>query len=111
MKTKLIAGLAALATLAAVPALAQARPRPAPRRRRRRRPARRNKTPIGQIIANPAAKAVLEKALPTIDQYYDQIKEMTLAQVAPMSQGALDDAKLKALQAEFDKIMRLKPSI
>ena len=26
------------------------------------------------------------------------------AQVAPMSQGALDDAKLKALQAEFDKI-------
>jgi hypothetical protein len=29
---------------------------------------------------------------------------MTLSQIAPMSQGALDDAKLKELQAEFDKI-------
>ena len=103
MKTKLIAGLAALATLAAVPALAQA-PAPAPAAAAATGPLSVEKTPISQIIANPAAKAALEKAVPTIDQYYDQIKEMTLAQVAPMSQGALDDAKLKALQAEFDKI-------
>ena len=61
-------------------------------------------TPIGDLIKNPEAKAVLEKALPEIPQYYDQIGTMTLAQVAPMSQGALDDAKLKALQAEFDKL-------
>jgi hypothetical protein len=61
-------------------------------------------TPIGVLIKNPEAKAALEKALPEIPQFYDQIGEMTLAQVAPMSQGALDDAKLKALQAEFDKI-------
>jgi len=103
MKTKLIVGLAALATLAAVPAFAQA-PAPAPAAAAAAGPLSVEKTPIGQIIANPAAKAVLEKAIPTIDQYYDQIKEMTLAQVAPMSQGALDDAKLKAIQAEFDKI-------
>ena len=108
MKTKLIAGIAALATLAAVPALAQApaaapAAAPAPAAAAAG-PLSVDKTPIGQIIANPAAKAVLEKAIPTIDQYYDQIKEMTLAQVAPMSQGALDDAKLKAIQAEFDKI-------
>lgn len=103
MKTKLVAGLAALATLAAVPALAQA-PAPAPAAAAAAGPISVEKTPIGQIIANPAAKAVLEKAVPTIDQYYDQIKEMTLAQVAPMSQGALDDAKLKAIQVEFDKI-------
>jgi len=103
MKTKLIVGLAALATLAAVPAFAQA-PAPAPAAAAAAGPLSVEKTPIGQIIANPAAKAVLEKAVPTIDQYYDQIKEMTLAQVAPMSQGALDDAKLKAIQAEFDKI-------
>ncbi|MGH6909498.1 MAG: hypothetical protein ACREE0_14150 [Phenylobacterium sp.] len=102
MKTKLIAGLAALATLAAVPAFAQTPAAPAPAAAAG--PLSVEKTPIGQIIANPAAKAALEKAVPTIDQYYDQIKEMTLAQVAPMSQGALDDAKLKALQAEFDKI-------
>jgi hypothetical protein len=61
-------------------------------------------TKIGDIIANAAAKAVLEKEIPAIAEYYDQIRDMTLAQVAPMSQGAIDDAKLKALQAEFDKI-------
>jgi len=61
-------------------------------------------TPIGDLIKNPAAKAALEAALPQITQFYDQIGTMTLAQVAPMSQGALDDANLKALQAEFDKI-------
>jgi hypothetical protein len=105
MKTKLVAGLAALATLAAVPALAQApAAAPATPAAAAAGPLSVEKTPIGQIITNPAAKAVLEKAVPTIDQYYDQIKEMTLAQVAPMSQGALDDAKLKAIQAEFDKI-------
>ena len=61
-------------------------------------------TPISDIIKNDAAKAVLEKALPPISQFYDQIGAMTLAQVAPMSQGALDDAKLKEIQAEFDKL-------
>ena len=61
-------------------------------------------TPIGDIIKNEKAKAALEAALPQITQFYDQIATMTLAQVAPMSQGALDDAKLKALQAEFDKL-------
>lgn len=61
-------------------------------------------TPIGDLIKNAEAKALLEKALPEITQFYDQIGTMTLAQVAPMSQGALDDAKLKALQVEFDKI-------
>src|SRR4051794_3598238 len=59
---------------------------------------------IEQIIANPAAKAALEKELPQIPAYYDQIKSMTLSQVAPMSQGAIDDAKLKAIQADFDSI-------
>jgi hypothetical protein len=61
-------------------------------------------TPIAELIKNEKAKAALEKALPQIPQFYDQIGTMTLAQVAPMSQGALDDAKLKELQAEFDKL-------
>lgn len=61
-------------------------------------------TPIGDIIKNEAAKAALEKMLPEITQFYDQIATMTLSQVAPMSQGAIDDAKLKSLQVEFDKI-------
>jgi len=61
-------------------------------------------TTIAEIVKNEKAKAVLEKALPAITAYYDQIGTMTLAQVAPMSQGAIDDAKLKEIQAEFDKI-------
>ncbi|PZQ63743.1 MAG: hypothetical protein DI570_07970 [Phenylobacterium zucineum] len=61
-------------------------------------------TPIGDIIKNEKAKAALEKALPTIPQFYDQIATMTLTQIAPMSQGAIDDAKLKEIQAEFDKL-------
>jgi hypothetical protein len=62
------------------------------------------KTPIQDLIKNEQAKAIIEKALPPISQFYDQIGAMTLAQVAPMSQGALDDAKLKEIQAEFDKL-------
>jgi len=61
-------------------------------------------TPIGDIVKNDKAKAALEKALPQIPQFYDQIATMTLSQVAPMSQGAIDDAKLKEIQAEFDKL-------
>ena len=96
MKTKLVAGIAALATLAAVPAFAQA---PAPASG----PMSVDKTTIGALWANPTSKAVLEKDVPGIDQYLDQIKDMTLAQVAPMSQGAIDDAKLKQIQADLDK--------
>jgi hypothetical protein len=104
MKTKLIAGLAALATLSAVPALAQA---PAPAAAPAAAPAGPlsvEKTPISTLWANPAAKAVLLKELPPLEQYLDQIKDMTLAQVAPMSQGAIDDAKLKAIQTQLDAI-------
>jgi hypothetical protein len=61
-------------------------------------------TPVGDIVKNEQAKAVLEAALPAITQFYDQIATMTLSQVAPMSQGAIDGAKLKEIQAAFDKI-------
>jgi hypothetical protein len=103
MKTLAIAAALAVAALAA-PALAQApAPAPAPEAAMAGKISVET-TPIADLIKNPEAKAALEKALPEIPQFYDQIGTMTLAQVAPMSQGALDDAKLKALQAEFDKI-------
>jgi hypothetical protein len=101
VNTKLIAGLAALAVVAALPALAQPTA-PAPAAAAGKLSVQTTK--IGDIIKNPQAKAALEKALPEIPQYYDQIGEMTLAEVAPMSQGAVDDAKLKQIQAELDKI-------
>jgi TolA-binding protein len=106
MKTQFVAGLAALATLAAVPAFAQA-PAAATTTTTTTTttagPMSVDKTTIAVLWANPTSKAVLEKDVPGIDQYMDQIKDMTLAQVAPMSQGAIDDAKLKQIQADLDK--------
>lgn len=61
-------------------------------------------TPLGDLVKNPAAKAILERFLPQMPQFYDQTGTMTLAQIAPMSQGALDDERLRQLQAEFDKL-------
>ena len=39
-----------------------------------------------------------------VPQFYNQIGTMTLEQVAPMSRGAIDHAKLREIQAEFDKL-------
>jgi hypothetical protein len=61
-------------------------------------------TKIEEIVKNPAAKAAVEKALPQISEYFDQIGAMTLKEVQPMSQGAITDDSLKAIQADFDKI-------
>jgi hypothetical protein len=102
MKFATAAALAAIATLAAAPAFAQAPAAQASAASSAKISV--ETTKIADLIKNEKAKAALEKALPEITQFYDQIGEMTLAQVAPMSQGALDDAKLKALQAEFDQI-------
>jgi hypothetical protein len=107
MKTRMIAGFAALATLAAAPAFAQ---QPSSAQAPAAAPAAAagkfsvDKTPIGTIWADPKGKEVLLKQLPPLEQYMDQIKDMTLAQVAPMSQGAIDDAKLKSIQADLDAI-------
>jgi hypothetical protein len=102
MKTRIIAGFAALAALAAGPAFAQ-QPAAAPAAAAAGKYSV-EKTPIGTIWADPKGKEVLLKQLPPLEQYMDQIKDMTLSQVAPMSQGAIDDAKLKAIQADLDAI-------
>ena len=100
---KTLAAAAIAAALIAGPALAQT-PAPAAAPAAASGKMSVETTPIADIVKNEKAKAVLEKALPEIAQFYDQIGAMTLAQVAPMSQGALDDTKLKAIQAEFDKL-------
>ena len=104
MKTRILAGLVAVAALAAAPAFAQ---QPEPSASATPAAAGKfsvDKTPIGTIWADPKGKEILLKQLPPLEQYMDQIKDMTLAQVAPMSQGAIDDAKLKAIQADLDGI-------
>jgi hypothetical protein len=112
MNTKIAASLIALSALAAAPALAQTDSQAAPAAAAAAAPPAAaasgalsvETTPISEIIKNPQAKAALEKALPEIPQYYDQVGAMTLKQVQPMSQGAITDDTLKALQAEFDQI-------
>ena len=103
MKLKLVAGLAALATLAAAPVFAQAPAASAPAAAAALSV---ESTPIETIAANPAAKAVLDKDLPglTTHEAYDQFKAMTLSQVAPMSQGAITPEALKTVQADLDKL-------
>ena len=101
MNRMILAGAAALVALTAVPAMAQTA---APAAASASAKLSVESTPIAEIVKNEQAKAALERAIPAIAQIYDQIGTMTLAQVAPMSQGAIDDAKLKEIQAEFDKI-------
>jgi hypothetical protein len=65
-------------------------------------------TPIADIAATPDGKAALDKNLPglTTHEAYEQFKGMTLKQVQPMSQGAITDDQIKALQADLDKLKK-----
>lgn len=103
MKPVLLA-LVAAAAIAAAPAIAQPPTDTAAASAEAAAKINVQTTKINDIIKNPAAKATLEKAMPPISQFYDQIGDMTLAEVAPMSQGQITDESLKALQAEFDKL-------
>jgi hypothetical protein len=107
---KITAFAAVLAMFAAAPALAQA-PAATPAAAPASAAAGAlsvETTPIETLVANPAAKAVLDKDLPglTTHEAYDQFKAMTLSQVAPMSQGAITDEALKTVQADLDKIAK-----
>jgi hypothetical protein len=104
VKTKIIAAALALATLVSVPALAQPQAGAAPSAGQAAGRYSVDKTPIGVIWADPKGRQVLLKQLPPIEMYLEMIKDQTLAQVAPQSGGAIDDAKLKAIQADFDTI-------
>lgn len=63
-------------------------------------------TPIETIAADPKGKAVLDTDLKNITSHpmYDQFKQMSLAQVQPMSQGALTDAALAKVKADLEAI-------
>jgi hypothetical protein len=112
MKTT-IAALAALAVVAAAPAFAQApAPKPAAAAPAAAAPASGalsvETTPIADLAANAEAKAVVDKNIPglTTHEAYDQFKAMTLRQLQPMSQGALTEEMLVAVQADLDKLKK-----
>jgi hypothetical protein len=59
--------------------------------------------PIGDLIANDATKAVLQKDLPALLSYdgLDMIKGMSLRNISQYPQAELDDKKLAVLQADL----------
>lgn len=65
-----------------------------------------DKTTIGDLLANPAAKAVVDKDLPglTADPRLQQAMGMTLKDIEPYSDGKIDDTVLAKVQADLDSI-------
>ena len=58
---------------------------------------------VQDLLANPGAKAVLEKELPGLeaDPRLDMVKSMSLKSVAQYPEAQIDDAKLAAIQADL----------
>lgn len=61
---------------------------------------------IKDLLANPQTQAVLEKHLPGIGAHpaRPQFEDMTLAEVAPLSQGAITAEKIAAIDADLKKL-------
>jgi hypothetical protein len=63
-------------------------------------------TPIQDLVANPGAKAVLDKVFPGLTTHpsYDTFKGLSLKALAPYSQGKIDDAKLAEAQKALAEV-------
>ena len=63
-------------------------------------------SPIADLMANPAAKAVVEKVTPGLETnpHYLLFKFMSLRQIAPMSGGKLTDAHLAQIDQMLAKV-------
>ena len=100
-----LAGLS-IALAAGAGAMAQTTPAPPPATPATAAPAKASveTTTIGDLMANPATMAVLQKDLPELisDPRLPQAKGMTLKEVEPYSEGKIDDAKLAAVQKDLD---------
>jgi len=63
-------------------------------------------TPVGKLIDDPAAAAILQKFIPTVwanEMFQSAGRELTLKAIQQY-EAVLTDAKLAEIQAEFDKI-------
>jgi hypothetical protein len=65
-------------------------------------------TTVGDLMANPATMAVLQKDVPAVlsDPRIEQAKGMTLKEIEPYSEGKIDDAKLAAIQKDLDATVK-----
>ena len=102
MKLHLMLGAALL-----VPAVAVAQTAPAPAADAAKPAAKFNlDTPIGELLANEAAKGVLDKELPGLTQLpqLEMIKGLSLKQLQPYSDGKLTDELLAKTEASLAAI-------
>ena len=63
-------------------------------------------TPVGKLIDDPAAAAILQKLIPTVwanEMFQSAGRDLTLKAIQQY-EAVLTDAKLAEIQAEFDKI-------
>jgi hypothetical protein len=60
-------------------------------------------SPIKDLLNNAETAAVMEKHLPGVTNHpmRSQFEDMTLAQVAPLSQGAITQATIDAIDADL----------
>jgi hypothetical protein len=64
-------------------------------------------TPVGKMLDDPAANAVLKKLIPTVyanEMFQTQGRELTLKAIQQYEPDALSDENLAKIQAELDKI-------
>jgi hypothetical protein len=67
-------------------------------------------TPLETVVADPVAKAVLDKSLPNLAKHpaFEQFKAMSLRQLQPYSQGAISDEAVAKVDADL-KALAAKP--
>lgn len=70
------------------------------------RPAFSIQTPIERLVADPRARAVLDRELPgfTSHPQYDQVKSMSLAALEAMFPSVIPHARVKAIDAALRAI-------
>ena len=63
-------------------------------------------TPIEKLVADPAAKAILDKDLPslTTNPAFEAFKSMSLKDLQPMAGGALTDEKLAIVEKHLAEL-------
>ncbi|WP_395334566.1 hypothetical protein WBP06_23710 [Novosphingobium sp. BL-8H] len=103
----LLAGVGLIGTAAALPASAASAPAPAAAAA----PAYSSATtPIGDLLDNPATKAVLVKDVPTLvaNPQIDMARGMTLKQVQAYAGDVLSDSVLAKIDADLAQIPAAK---
>jgi hypothetical protein len=66
-----------------------------------------SETPVGTLLDNPAAVAILKRLIPTVYanvQFQSAGRSLTLKAIQQYEPDALSDENLAKIQAEFDKL-------